>query len=525
MKKYFKQILFFLILFFSIFGLAKSSQAADYYIAQIAAGSGNGDSCTDATAISYYTGSWSGKVSAGDTVHLCGTLTSALTIGASGMAGNPITIKFESGANFTSTVWSSSGAINCGSYDYLVIDGSNTGIIQNTANGGALANQSNSRGINSTGNNIEIKNLTIQNIFVAVYNTSTGEGAQTVDIWAQGSNILIHDNTLKDANAVIQYVTSGATSNVQIYNNTISRGGWGIGINPSGNSANLTNLQIYNNEIIAASNWYTASGYIHENGIIVYGTTASTNTVTNAQIYNNYIHGETNPDGSWDASSGGYTAFIFFCDITGATATTIYNNLLVGVSGDPKNGYITVTINEASGVGIYNNTIIGYSSGYPMGIWIDPHYDSYTCNPTVENNIVKGNYYAASYYLLGTDTTPVIDYNDYYNNNTVGYAYKIGAYDTLASWRTALGGCPGTGHECNSIATNPNLNTNYTPKITSPVVGTGANLTSLGIAELNKDLAGNARPSNGAWDIGAYQYESVVPDTTPPAAPSGLAVS
>jgi hypothetical protein len=38
------------------------------------------------------------------------------------------------------------------------------------------------------------------------------------------------------------------------------------------------------------------------------------------------------------------------------------------------------------------------------------------------------------------------------------------------------------------------------------------------------DRAGNARPASGAWDIGAYEYVSST-DTTPPAAPSGLAVN
>ena len=114
--------------------------SADYYFAQSAAGGNDAASCANAKAISYLTGSWSGKVSAGDTVHLCGTFTGAanstmLTVGASGTSGSPITVKFETGAKLTSQQWSQSGAIAATSKNYIVIDGGTNGIIENTANG------------------------------------------------------------------------------------------------------------------------------------------------------------------------------------------------------------------------------------------------------------------------------------------------------------------------------------------------------------------------------------------------------
>src|SRR5664280_1410653 len=58
----------------SIF-IVSPAWSADYYIAQSAAGNNNATSCANAKAISYLTGSWSGKVAAGDTVHLCGQIT------------------------------------------------------------------------------------------------------------------------------------------------------------------------------------------------------------------------------------------------------------------------------------------------------------------------------------------------------------------------------------------------------------------------------------------------------------------
>jgi hypothetical protein len=47
--------------------------------------------------------------------------------------------------------------------------------------------------------------------------------------------------------------------------------------------------------------------------------------------------------------------------------------------------------------------------------------------------------------------------------------------------------------------------------------------TTLG-TPYNIDYLGTSRPQGSAWDIGAYEYSSGSSDTTPPAAPSGLAV-
>jgi hypothetical protein len=43
-------------------------------------------------------------------------------------------------------------------------------------------------------------------------------------------------------------------------------------------------------------------------------------------------------------------------------------------------------------------------------------------------------------------------------------------------------------------------------------------------SEYNTDPNGVTRGSDGAWDIGAYEYVSGAPDTTPPAAPTGLRI-
>src|SRR5207245_689057 len=45
----------------------------------------------------------------------------------------------------------------------------------------------------------------------------------------------------------------------------------------------------------------------------------------------------------------------------------------------------------------------------------------------------------------------------------------------------------------------------------SPAIGLGTNLTSLGIATLNRDKTGYARPATGGWDVGAYEFGGAAP--------------
>ena len=100
-----------------------------------------------------------------------------LRVQANGTNGNPITIKFESGALLTAPYWAGGGggAINVSNQSYIVIDGGTpcgtsgtcNGVIQNTANGTGLTYQSASYGIEGSGcNNCEYKNLGIYNIYV-----------------------------------------------------------------------------------------------------------------------------------------------------------------------------------------------------------------------------------------------------------------------------------------------------------------------------------------------------------------------
>ena len=129
----------------TLFATAFSAFSKDIYVAQTTQGNDSGTNAANAHAVSWFntSGNWGGgstKISAGDTVHLCGTITSQLSFQGGGGAGNPITLFFEPGADITMPAIPSSDAIALGSYNYLVVDGGSNGVIQSTANGTGLPN-------------------------------------------------------------------------------------------------------------------------------------------------------------------------------------------------------------------------------------------------------------------------------------------------------------------------------------------------------------------------------------------------
>ena len=456
---------------------ATNIYAADHYIAQTASGLGNGDSCANATAISYYTGSWSGKVSAGDTVHLCGTLTSTLAIGASGSSGSPITVKLESGAKFSKPTWGTESevAISASGKSYITIDGGTNGIIENTANGDSLANQQASQAINiSGGAHWEIKNLTIQNLYVHDYNNDSyirSYGVRALDC----SNIYVHNNTINNAYYGISIGTSGGNvSSVSVYANTISACSTAI-VTALGNSGTaLDDVRIYSNDVTMGLNWYDTPDSNHIDGIHVWGAYNTSDQVTNLKIYQNYIHGDC---------SGHSTSPIYLeYDVI---SPLIYNNIITSTTNKPTNGYIAIktqSTTPASTAKIYNNTIIGISAG--NGINLDVNANT---TASIKNNIFAN--LMAGIYEPNNAATFNSDYNDFYNCSYVGW--KTSSSSTLAKWQSATGG------DLNSITSNPQLTESYTLPPGSPAIDKGTNLSSI----FTTDILGNPRTSFNRNDI------------------------
>jgi hypothetical protein len=473
-------------------GLALTSvQAAeDFYIAQTGTTTASNSASAPSALTFFNTASnWSsptkvtGKIGPGDKVHLVGVLSTTLTVQASGTSTAPITLLFESGAKLSKSYWgvNAAGAITVSGRNYITIDGNNTGLIECTANGDGLANQQQSTGIYATNcNTLEIKNLTIQNIYNHVYNTNNVVSAYTTQcIKASGcSNLLIHDNTLTNAYVAFYAFTESAValSNIKIYHNTIAACSTDVIVALGSSSSSVDTIDIYNNDITMGSNWFDTPDGNHVDGIHCW--TGANGNITNITIRENYIHGDP---------STHCTGYIF---LEGSIISpAIRNNILVGLTNHPAEAFIDLSCTGGTCT-VYNNTIVGLGTSSSGGIGIVFYTSGITAN--IMNNIMSSLYVAVSN-NSGNSVTWNSNYNNYYNIGNIGYVSAFKA--SLSSWASVTGG------DANSTTTNPALSTSdYTLPLTSPVAGVGQNFYSL----FQTDKANNGRAPSAKWDLGAY---------------------
>lgn len=483
MNKYLTGVAIAIFLF-----VCTSANATTRYVAQSAGVFSGGTACNGQTAISVAT--FNGTTnSAGDIDYLCGTITTTVNPTGNGSSGNPVTIKFDTGANISEPVCSTSiGCLLLSGHSYYLVDGQNTGIVQSTANGTGLANKTSSTGIQATPcNNCEIKNLTIQNIYV-----HTGTSDDGIDqtlmrcIFMSGSNFLVHDNTMHDAGFCVYNYWANGDSNVQIYNNNIYNVDHGVTPNGFG-AVSTSHVWIYGNHIHDYANWDTADDAFHHDGIHAYGTSGA--KITDLEIYDNQFDGNTGVN---------FTSQIYIEDPNNEgdmiAPLLVFNNTIdCSTPAHPNFGCLAVS---ALPLQTYNNTILGAhdtSNSADYCMLVDGGGGG-----TIKNNIMSG-----------CDSFIIIYNNNFgnivANNNTYAAAggcpwnHNNGTcQSTIAAWRTT------SGQEANSqLVSSANLASNYVPNAGSAAIAFGANLTSLAITPLNSDKAGNARPSSGAWDDGA----------------------
>ncbi len=497
-------------------GMLLTSAAAlanDVYIAQNAAGSANGSDCADAYAATYFNtaSNWTAgtplgaQIGPGTTVHLCGTFTVApgttgLTFQGSGSSGNPITLLFEAGANFTAPYFAN--AITANNKSYLTINGQTTGsstsAIANTDNGTGLDNQQGSNAIALTScNNCTVENITIGPLYVhtctlPVANCTDANGSGTGGIYVNGgSNLTINNTVVHDTRWCVLYNFAGGStsSNVTISNNTVYNCDHGIAVGSGNANAILNGLQIFGNTIHDGANWDNAANAFHHDGIHVWSSHPGAAINLN-YTYNNYIYG------NWGV---GLNSLIF--QQGSQTSDYVFNNLLVDGTTASHYGCGLICL-LPSGVSVLNNTVIGQNSAAGTGINV------YGTNVVVENNAMSSMMIATR--ISGSATVKTWDHNAYYNI-AAGKGWNLSSFSAWQQWKLDL-------HGSNKPL---NLSPSFSPTLTSAaLLQMGANLSGLGLAPLNFDKAGVARPSSpNAWDVGAYQF--VAPPNTP-AAPTGL---
>ncbi|MCZ2147207.1 MAG: hypothetical protein LC126_05480 [Bryobacterales bacterium] len=485
-----------------------AANAKDIYIAQSAAGSNTGTSCANAYAVSFFNttsnwGSGSGQIGPGTIVHLCGTITTGLVARGSGVSGSPVTIFFEAGSKLSLGSCGSTGCLNISTRGYIIVDGGTNGVIEATNSGTGLGN-SDSVGVyaRSGTNHSEIRNLTINNMYVHTGVSDTSGGRYTA-IWFDGSNNLIHHNIIKDTMCGI--CGEQPNSDNHIYNNVIHNINWGIFLSGGNITDGVTRDKIYGNEVYDFTNWDTTADAYHHDGIFVSGNDLSSMGVSYIDIFNNYLHGTI--------SQCCTTAYIY---TNNHNHVRIFNNLVVAPSnGYVNNGLITVgapgypDTNDA----VLNNTVIG---GTTVGSGGACYYIKSQSQFDFINNIAS-----TCTYLLWTtagDITYTTLNNNVYQASHLTGVWRIGNtyYSTLTAWRAASTG------DADSLATTAGLDLDFTykPLLTSVAVHAGMNLTSSNITALNSDKAGILRPGIGAsWDAGAYTFAAL------PSSPTGLLVT
>lgn len=454
-------------------------RASNIYFDLASAGANSGTSCANARA---YSSMSSSDWSAGNTLHICGTGTAGtnatpISSQASGSSGNPVTLLFETGAILAAQYCSGNGCVHL-THNFITVDGGMNGTIKNTANGTSRTNQQPSNLLTSAGTNIIIKNLTLADAYV--YTGTSDESGNITStggiVFNSAQHVLVTNNVLHDAYGTIFFNGQSSDTDITVSNNTISAANWAIAC---GQCQAVTFL-VDRNDISSAS-FEDGADNFHHNGVFVFNDTGQ--SVTGLVISNNNIH-----------AIGGHETGHIFLDPSGSgnmPNCQIYNNLLTG--GSPTNAYVTVGIG-VSGCIIANNTISGVGAQGLSG----------QVSPSYKNNIIASMVTGIS--LNSGSSGVASDYNVFFGltGGSSGQAMTSGStnYSTVATWVS------GTGFDTHSQTGDPKLNPDFTIQSGSSAIGNGTNLTSIGIAGLNVDRSGVARPSSGPWDVGAYQFAS-----------------
>jgi hypothetical protein len=214
--------------------------------------------------------------------------------------------------------------------------------------------------------------------------------------------------------------------------------------------------------------------------------------------------------------------------ITSLTSTQLTANFThANASGTESLAYAYDSGNEGPYY-IFNNTFIaaGAAGGaYLSGLVNYTYYDSPAIDPPYYTLVQANNIFVASPTpdgsMFESASNGLAGWTSITSNNNLYWNDRASENDLGASsWWAETPGSPNTaennlavwqkscGCDLTSSYENPLVNDDGTLQTGSPAVGFGMNLTSLGIDSLNYDKAGNARPSSGGWDAGAYEHSS-----------------
>ena len=483
--------------------------ATTRYIAQTAGTFSGGTACNGQTTIAPAT--FNGITNLpGDVDYICGTITASagaqlLTPQGKGSSGNPVTIRFDTGSILEAPYFAPSPNGGCGgavclyNQSYYVIDGQNTGTIQNTDNGTTDTYQHSTEaieGLNCT--NCTVQNLTIANMYV---HTSTGDTAvdQTAVrcISFSGKNWLVSGNTMHDAGWCL-YNNFNNGDSAEIWGNIIYNIDHGYTLSSQVAGGSSGPFLFHNNTVYAYANWDTTTDVYHHDGVHCF--TSVTNGVpahfTALEIYDNLFKGPIGTDVTshiFMESSGG-TGATPCADTTSQIA--IFNNVLFADMAAPEG---IIAIGSEGNIALYNNTIISTDSpsdANSVGV-----FAAYTVNGMkFKNNAVT----TFNQLMSVQNVTFTPDYNQYGNGGGNAFHCNGSFFDStmFSFWQSCIAGDANSSYKASL-----KLDSNGAPQSGSPLIDAGTNLTSLcsgSLTALCKDYAGNPRPSTGPWTVGAF---------------------
>jgi hypothetical protein len=499
---------------------AAPARATSIYVSQSGGAFSGGTACNGQTTIAASTFN-STTLTAGETVYLCGTITTALTPRNGGSSGSPVLIQWDTGASVAAC--STVGAIQPTGLSYLTFDlGANSSAITCPNNGTGLSTSIVAMGINPNSgamSNIEIRNGDIGPLYVRSSGDLGTDGGGTTAIYQYGGGSnYYHNLTIHDTEFAINDQLGGTVSGDQISFITISNAAEGIWYACGGGSCTSTGAQIHDNNYTPSQLWASTANAFHAELLHIYSN-GSGSSISGVLVYNNTCQG------SWPFSSGTMngTACLFAeAAVSGGTTQGyMFNNLVVfdGSGYFPGDGAILI-YSHGNTWGLYNNTVDCQSNTNPdgQGIEIDGGsgevYD-------LRNNIVMNCYTA----IMNTSSggTYTGGTNIYYNTGGGGWRWQGNLESSLSAWQAA------SGIDSGSSTSNPGLTPDYTISSSSSVAHTlgGDNLTSLNVTALDTGAPQTfgasgtcgtgclARAASGAWDIGAYPA-SPVPAPNPP---------
>lgn len=250
------------------------------------------------------------------------------------------------------------------------------------------------------------------------------------------------------------------------------------------------------------TNWATN----HPDGIQLLAGTADTFTsVQHVLIYNNTIRNQTQnifSEGTSCSQSSDTQDISIFNNVIYNTMTTVNGVNMATLGG------VNLMLKCSRDVYAVNNSLgnIGSSGN---SVHVQTCYDGSI--HLQNNNIVN----SVSYGVYVEDPNDIasgqFDYDSYYVTAVDNVIWNATFYATFAAFKAAV-----ATQEQHGISGNPSVGAfpNPLPAVGSPLIGAGVNLTSLGISALNIDKNGIARPSSGAWTIGAFQSAVAAATTT-----------